>query len=111
LTVIVYVPAGVVAIVAMVRVDAPGPLVLVIATLELENTGVMLTPVGPLAWRLTVPEKPLRLIRLTTDVPLVPVLTVKDVGVALAPKFGTGTVTVKVRLCVKRPTVPVTMML
>ncbi len=78
--------------------DATGPLVVVIDTLVLEKVVVILFPGGALAWRLMVPEKPLRLSRLITDVPLVPVLTDTDVGVALAPKFGTGTLTVTVKL-------------
>ena len=83
-------------VVDIVRVDATGPLVMV--TLVLENTEVMLTPVGFVVWRLMVPVKPLRPIREMTEVPFVPVLTDTDVGVALAPKSGTGTSTVIVKL-------------
>ncbi len=79
----------------IVRVDATG-LVLVIDTLVLEKAVVILFLGGDFAWRLIVPVKPLRPRRLMTDVPLVPVLTDTDVGVALAPKLGTGTLTVTV---------------
>ena len=79
-----------------VRVEATGPLVIV--TLVLENTEAMLTPVGFFAWRLMVPVKPLRPIRVIADVPFVPVWTDTEVGVALAPKSGTGTSTVIVKL-------------
>jgi hypothetical protein len=82
----------------MVRVDPTGPLVLVRDTLALENTVVILAPGGALAWRPMVPVNPLRLIKVMIDVPLVPVLTDTDVGVALAPKFGTGILTVTVKV-------------
>ncbi len=49
LTAIVYVPAAVVVVVEIVRVDPRGPLVLVIDTLELENTGVIPAPGGAVA--------------------------------------------------------------
>ncbi len=84
-------PAGVVVAVEMVKVEATGPLVLVIVTLELENAGVIPTLEGAFASRLMVPVKPLRPISVMTDVLLAAVSTDRDVGVALIPKFGTGT--------------------
>ena len=93
------------------RVDVTGPLVLVIETVVLESVVVMSTLGGGGAVRLTLPVKPFSPIRVTADVPFVPVLTDTLVGVALAPKLGTGTLIVTLMLWVRGPLVPVTVIL
>lgn len=106
LTVIVYVPDDVVELVAIVRVEATGPVPVFTTRAVLENAVEIPRLGGALARRLIVPLKPFRAISVIAEVPLAPVLTDTDVGVAPAPKLGTGTTTVTLNLCMRGPIVP-----
>ncbi len=104
LTVIVYVPAGVVDDVAIVIVDDPVPLTLV-------GLNVTVAPVGsPLALSPTVPPKPPDPVTDTVYAGLPPAVTVCDDGeaeIVKSPTLAVCTASVTAAECTSVPLVPV----
>jgi len=103
-TVIVYVPGVVVAVVLIVSVDVPEP------PATLVGLRVAVTPVAGYTVSVsdTVPVKPLSDEIVTVDVAPDPAFTVKLFGLALMVKSGTTTITVTVAVRVSVLYVPVT---
>ena len=64
-----------------------------------------------LAESVMVPAKPFSPIRLMVEVPVVPAVIEREDGAEEVLKPGIGTVTVKLKLCVRGPVAPVTVML
>ena len=87
-TVIEYVPVGVVEAVEIVKAEDPE---------EVMEAGekIALAPAGrPAADRLTIPAKPFWGVTVVVTTPLVPAINVLEVGVTASPKLGAGLLTV-----------------
>ena len=63
-----------------------------------------------LAESVMVPAKPFSPMRLMVEVPVVPAVIEREDGAEEALKSGVGTVTVTLKLCVRGPVAPVTVM-
>ena len=63
-----------------------------------------------LAESVMVPAKPFSPMRLMVEVPVVPAVMEREDGAEEALKSGVGTVTVTLKLCVRGPVAPVTVM-
>jgi len=92
-------------------VDGAEPLVEVIVTDVAERLVEIPSVAELLAESVMVPAKPFSPIRLMVEVPVVPAVIEREDGAEEALKPGIGTVTVKLKLCVRGPVAPVTVML
>ena len=91
--------------------DGAEPLVEVIVTDVAERLVEIPSVAELLAESVMVPAKPLSPMRLMVEVPVVPAVIEREDGAEEALKFGVGTVTVTLILCVRGPVAPVTVML
>lgn len=95
----------------IVSVDPMVPPVEVIVTDVAERLVEIPSVAELLAESVMVPAKPFSPIRLMVEVPVVPAVIEREDGAEEVLKPGIGTVTVKLKLCVRGPVAPVTVML
>ena len=91
--------------------DATGGPVEVIVTDVAERLVEIPSVAELLAESVMVPAKPFSPMRLMVEVPVVPAVIEREDGAEEALKPGGGTVTVTLKLCVRGPVVPVTVMM
>src|SRR2546426_6802933 len=95
----------------IVSVDPMVPPVEVIVTDAAERLVEIPSVAELLAESVMGPAKPLSPMRLMVEVPVVPAVIEREDGAEEALKFGVGTVTVTLILCVRGPLAPVPRML